>query len=249
MVPEEYTRYIRQLIIPGWGESAQNRLRESTIFVAGAGGLGSPALLYLTAAGIGRIIVCDIGAVEVSNLNRQVLHPTESIDRAKSESAAAALTALNPHVEIDTRSVYIDDESIDELARGSDILVDCLDNFPSRYVLNRYAVRTETPFVHAGVEGLSGQATFIHPPETPCLNCIFPETPIETGEAEEERTIPIVGAAAGLIGCLEALEVLKHLTGIGSTLKGRILHFDGDMSKTFEFTVEKNPGCSVCGRG
>ena len=247
MTPEEYTRYIRQLIIPGWGESAQSRLRESTVFVAGAGGLGSPTLLYLAAAGAGRIVICDIGAVELSNLNRQILHPTESIGRAKPDSAAAALRALNPHVEIVTHSLYVDDESIDKLAEGSDILVDCLDNFPSRYVLNRYAVRTRTPFVHAGVEGFSGQTTFIDPPETPCLNCIFPEEPSEAGD-EEDRTIPIVGAAAGLVGCIEALEVVKHLTGIGSTLKGRILHFDGDMSKTFEFSVEKNPGCSVCGR-
>ena len=248
MKMEEYSRYVRQLIIPGWGEAAQNRLKESMVFVAGAGGLGSPTLLYLTAAGAGRIVVCDVGAVELSNLNRQVLHPTESIGRAKPESASAALRALNPHVEIVTHSVYIDDENIDDLAGGSDILVDCLDNFPSRYVLNRYAVRTGTPFVHAGVEGLSGQATFIRPPETPCLDCIFPEDPAGYVKDEEDRTIPIVGAAAGLIGCLEALEVLKYLTGTGSTLEGRILHFDGDMSKTFEFAVEKNPGCSVCGR-
>jgi adenylyltransferase/sulfurtransferase len=248
MTPEEYSRYIRQIIIPDWGESAQERLKNSSIFVAGAGGLGSPALLYLSAAGVGRIIICDVGAVEISNLNRQVLHPTGSIGRSKPESAAAALTALNPNVEIVTHSVYLDDESIDTMAEGCDILVDCLDNFPSRYVLNRYAVRTATPFIHAGVEALSGQASFIRPPDTPCLNCIFPEDPAEAVRDDEKRTIPVVGAAAGLVGCLEALEVLKHLTGIGSTLEGRILHFDGDMSKTFEFTVEKNPGCSVCGR-
>jgi adenylyltransferase/sulfurtransferase len=236
----ELQRYERQMLLEGWGRESQERLKRATVFIAGAGGLGSPVSIYLAAAGVGRIRICDSGAVETSNLNRQILHSDGDVGRRKIDSAVRTLRAVNPHVEITGLDVRIGRDNVANLVSGSDILVDCLDNFDTRYILNEHAAKTGLPFVHAGVHGMAGQLTFIKVPETPCLNCLFPEAP-------PQETVPVVGAAPGVIGCLEAIEVLKYITGRAGLLKGRLVIWEGDLMRFQELSVEKDPGCPVCG--
>ncbi len=236
----ELQRYERQMTLPGWGREGQEKIKRATVFIAGAGGLGSPVSIYLAAAGVGRIRICDSGAVETSNLNRQILHADRDVGRRKIESAVRTLRSVNPHAEIAGLDVRIARDSVANLVSGSDILVDCLDNFDARYILNEHAAKTGLPFVHAGIYGMAGQLTFIKVHETPCLNCLFPEAP-------PQETVPVVGAAPGVIGCLEAIEVLKYITGMPGLLKGRLLIWEGDLMRFQELSVEKDPGCPVCG--
>ncbi len=173
----ERERYLRQLLIPSWGEAAQGRLKAATVFVAGAGGLGSSAILYLAAAGVGCIRVCDRGRVDLSNLNRQILHGEHAIGTRKTSSARRAAARLNRHVRMVPLSVEMTEENVAELAAGADLLLDCLDNVHGRMVLNGLSVRARIPLVHAGVRALGGQLTFLHPPATPCLACFLRDEP------------------------------------------------------------------------
>ena len=241
MNEKEKERYQRQLILPGWGEAAQDKLRRAVVFIAGAGGLGSPAALYLAAAGVGRLRICDSEKVELSNLNRQLLYAAEDVGRDKASAAGRNLTRLNPHVQVLPLSAHINDRSIAELAGDAVLILDCLDNFETRFVLNRFAVQRSLPLIHAGVSGLSGQITFIHPPRTGCLACLVPEAPAA-------GLFPILGATAGVLGSLQALEACKYLTG-GAVLKNRLLFFDGGPLEFQEVALEKNPACPVCGAG
>ncbi len=236
----EKERYNRQMILPGWGEEGQRKLRTTEVFIAGAGGLGSAAALYLAAAGIGSIRICDSGKVEHSNLNRQILYTGDAVGEKKADFAVRAVSQLNPHVQIEPLFGSIEPGTISSLVGEAKIIIDCLDNFPARCILNEYAVGMRLPLIHAGVYGFSGQATFIHSPETPCLKCIFPETP-------QPAALPVVGTAAGILGCVEAQEALKYLIGKGRLLKNRLLIWDGDGSSFEEIHVEKNPECEVCG--
>ncbi len=240
LTQDELKRYNRQIILQGWGDDAQLRIRESTVFIAGVGGLGSAASLYLAAAGAGTLRICDDGEVELSNLNRQIIHSNESQGTKKVFSAAERIADVNPHVHTVSLDRRIDDRSISDLVADSDIIVDCMDNFDTRYILNRYAAQRGIPMVHAGIFGMAGQITFIESPATPCLQCIFPEAP-------PPEVFPVVGATVGVIGSLEALEVLKYLTGTGELLKSRLLLFEGDIMKFEELPLEKNPSCAVCG--
>lgn len=240
----ERRRYLRQLLIPDWGARGQEKLRAATVFVAGAGGLGCPAAQYLAAAGVGAIRLCDAGCVEPSNLNRQILYADADIGKEKAVQAAGALRRLNPHVRIEPLTETIDDSSIERLAGGADILLDCLDTFETRHVLNRFAAARGLPLVHAGIEGMAGQLSFIHVPHTPCLHCMFPGSP------PAGRIFPVAGFTAGTIGALEAAEAVKWLTGAGGTLAGSLLYWDGLTMEFQKITVAKNPSCPVCsGRG
>jgi len=238
---DELLRYHRQIIYQDWGEEGQRKVKTATVFLAGVGGLGGPVSLYLAAAGVGRLRICDNGYVEFSNLNRQILYTDRDIDERKVLSAKNVLHQINPHIEIEYFSDNISGKNIETLAGDADVLVDCLDNFETRYILNEYAVYNKVPFVHAGVEGFAGQLTFIHPPETPCLQCVIPEAPLP------QETFPIIGATAGIIGCLEANEVLKYITGIGSTLKGLLMIWNGIESEFYRIETDKDPNCRVCG--
>ena len=240
LTSRERVRYDRQIILPGWGEEGQRRIKGATVFIAGAGGLGSAVSLYLSAAGVGHIRICDNGEVELSNLNRQILHTDRDIGSKKVISAGSAIARVNADVETVLLDRTMDDRSVAKLVGESQIIVDCLDNFETRYVLNRFAVKRGLPFVHAGVYGMAGQITFLHSPHTPCLECIFPEAP-------PPEIFPIVGATAAVIGSLEALEALKYLTGTGILLMNRLLVWEGDVMKFEEIGVEKSPSCSVCG--
>ncbi len=238
---EEKTRYNRQIILPGWGEEGQEKLKQATAFIAGAGGLGSPVSIYLAAAGVGRLRICDFGEPELSNLNRQVLYTEEDIGKNKSLSAKETIAKINPQVKVENLSDKIEKGNISQLVGNAQIIVDCMDNFPTRHILNEHAVKAGLPFIHAGVFGMSGQITFIHAPETPCLYCTLPGSP-------PPEVFPIVGATAGVIGTLEALEVLKYLTGKGDLLKNRMLFWDGELMNFHEITLQKDPKCPICGK-
>lgn len=233
-------RYSRQLTIEGWGKDAQRRLGQMTAFIAGAGGLGSPVLLYLAAAGVGTLRICDCDRVDITNLNRQIIHSGQSIGVNKAESACAAIRQLNPGVKAIPLTERIVPGNAERLVAGSDIIIDCLDNFKARHVLNRLSVKGSIPFVHAGVTEFHGQLGFFHPPETPCLACFYPRNPAK-------KSLPIAGATAGVIGALQAMEAIKALTGIGENLKNRILFFEGREMRFTTMAVSKNPKCRVCG--
>jgi len=234
------TRYQRQMLIAGWGEEGQRRLKASRVFLAGAGGLGSPVSVYLAVAGVGELRICDSDRSELSNLNRQMLHSDERLGEWKTVSAKETLQRLNPTIAITTCHDRLEGSNVNSIVGKPDIIVDCLDNFETRYVLNRYSVSTGIPLVHGAIWGMAGQVTFLHPPETPCLRCIFPEEP-------PKAVFPVVGASPGLAGCIQAMEVLKFLTTVGTNLKGRLLVFDGE-EMTFDLlTVRRRPSCPDCG--
>jgi adenylyltransferase/sulfurtransferase len=237
----ELKRYHRQMIFPNWGEETQLRLKGSKVFVAGAGGLGSPVSIYLAVAGVGTIRICDFSTPELSNLNRQILHDDTRIGKNKALSAQETLRRINPDVAVEPVVEKITEESVAALVGNVDLIVDCMDNFETRQLLNKYAVKTRIPMIHAGVYGMRGQITFIKSPETPCLWCMH------TGTVPQV-VFPIVGATAGVIGCLEALEAIKYLSGVGTNLLGRMLIWDGFNMDFIELPQKKMPDCPVCGK-
>jgi adenylyltransferase/sulfurtransferase len=240
LTAEDLERYQRQMMMAGWGERAQRILKESTVFVAGAGGLGSPAAIYLAVAGIGRLVICDFDRVERSNLNRQILHDDSRIGVNKAVSAHTTLTRLNPELKVVAPRTRIADDNVDELVADAELVVDCLDNFETRYVLNDSAIRKGIPLVHGSVWGLEGRMTFIQVPETACLRCIFPAAP-------PKEPFPVIGATPGVIGALQAMEAIKYLTGVGQNLKGRLLVWDGASMQVRSFRTERDPNCPGCG--
>jgi adenylyltransferase/sulfurtransferase len=240
----EKERYRRQIVLPGWGEEAQERLARATLFVAGAGGLGSAAVLYLAAAGVGRLRLCDSGRVELSNLNRQILYTEQSIGGLKARSARAAVAGLNRSIRVEPLAATLADSNVQELVGDADLIVDCLDTLAARLVLNRFAVKARVPLVHAGVRGLGGQVTFVHHPHTPCLACLFGADAADPPAVPDP---PILGAVAGVMGCLQAVEALKHLAGTGASTRGRVLFWDGATQEFDMVDVGRDPCCPVCG--
>lgn len=237
----EKERYTRQLIINGWGEDGQLALKRSTVFIAGAGGLGSPVAVYLAAAGVGTLRICDNGALELSNLNRQILYRDTDIGKNKVMAAEQTIKSVNPEVTVEPVTDMIKHDTAASIVGQPDIIVDCLDNFEARHVLNDYAVQASIPFVHAGIHGFSGQVAFFYPPETPCLNCVFPGT-------VPQQVSPVAGVTPAIIGSIEAAETLKWLLGIGVTLKNKLLIWDGETMDFQKIEIKKNPHCSVCSR-
>ncbi len=241
LTDKETMRYQRQMLIAGWGEQGQEKIRSSRVFIAGIGGLGCPAALYLAAAGIGSMKICDPGEVYMTNLNRQVLYREWDVGRRKVLAAREALMDMNPHVDIEAVDEAITTENAARLTEGCALILDCLDNFETRHILNRVAVERDIPFVHAGIEGLSGQVAFIHTPASPCLYCLFPGSP------PPKSVFPVAGMTPGIIGSLQACEAVKHITGIGRTLQGKLLVWDGELMRFETLEIAKNPDCPVCG--
>ena len=235
---QERDRYKRQIML--FGEEGQELLKQSTIFIAGAGGLGSPISIYLAVAGVGRIILVDKDSVELTNLNRQILHFNRDIGERKTVSASAKLREINPDISIEAIDTTIDETNVLDLVGDADGIVDAMDNFPTRYLLNQAAHAKKIPFFHGGIRGLCGQATTIIPGKTACLSCIFPHPP-------PAEVFPVVGVAPGFIGMVQATEVIKYLTGTGELLENRLMHWDGELSSVDEIRLEKNPACPVCG--
>jgi len=237
----ELERYDRQIRINGLGRDGQSKLKKARVMVVGAGGLGCPASLYLVAAGIGHVAVVDKETVELSNLNRQVLHWSDDIGRPKGVSMIQKLRQLNSEGTVDAIQKAVTTDNARQLVKGFTVVVDALDNWRTRFLLNKACVKEKIPFVHAGVYALYGQITTIIPGKGPCLQCILPKIP------PEEEKFPVLGAAVGTLGLLEALETIKIITGSGEPLVGRMLHFDGETMSFQEIKVERRRNCPVCG--
>jgi adenylyltransferase/sulfurtransferase len=234
----ERERYRRQILL--FGEEGQERLKESGIFIAGVGGLGSPVSMYLAVAGVGTLTVVDSDVVDQTNLNRQVLHYDRDIGAKKALSAEEKLQEINPDITVRAIDARIDEANARKLVGRADGIVDAMDNYPARYILNRVALEKRIPLFHGAIRGMYGQATTIIPGKTPCLSCIFPRAP-------PEEEFPVVGVTPGLIGMVQATEVLKYLLGTGDLLANRLFLWDGMQGQANEVCVERNPRCEVCG--
>lgn len=237
---KELERYSRQIMINGFGEAGQAKLKEARVFLAGAGGLGSVIATYLAVAGVGMIRVVDHDEVELSNLNRQIVHRDEDIGRNKVDSAAKRLKGINPELKVEAVAEEITEASISKLVAGSDLIVDAMDNLPTRYLLNKTAIEKKIPFFHGAVSGFEGRAMTIIPGKTACLRCIY-------RGAVVEGSFPVVGVTPGVIGCIQATEVIKYLLGTGQLLADRLLVYDGLNMKFTQFKVKRDPNCQDCG--
>lgn len=215
-------------------------MKNSKVFLAGLGGLGSAAAIYLAVTGIGAIKIADSDVVELSNLNRQILHYDRDIGKAKVESALEKLRLINPEIKIESYREIIDKENVLKLTRDCNLIIDGMDNFPARYYLNEAAVTHGIPFIHGAIYGLEGRITTIIPGRTACLKCIFPKAP-------PQEVFPVLGATAGVIALLEVIEAVKLLTSTGKPLLNRLLIFDGEEMKFEEIAVKRNPKCQTCG--
>ena len=240
LTPREHDRYQRQMIMDGFGETGQEKLKQAKVFIAGAGGLGSPISIYLAVAGVGQIRIVDKDVVELSNLNRQILHWDKDVARGKAESAGEKLQQMNGDIKIEIMAENIAEDNILELVGDCQLIVDAMDNFPTRYLLNKAALSKNIPFFHGSVHGLDGMASTIIPGETACFRCIFPEPP-------PAATFPVVGVTPGIIGLIQATEVIKYIVGIGELLKNRLLIWDGLSARFGELIVNQDPQCRDCG--
>lgn len=237
---EELTRYTRQLSLIG--RDGQDKLKKAKILIAGAGGLGSPIATYLVLAGVGRIVIVDNDTVSVSNLNRQTLHWFSDVGRKKITSAQEKIRAMNPYVEVETISCKIEEDNVTGIVGNADLIVDALDNFPARYFLNSVAVKRHIPFFHGAVRGFHGQVMTVIPHQTACLRCVFPQTP-------PAEIFPVIGVTPGVIGSIQATEVIKYLTGKGELLTNRLLLWDGLSGKMDFLQIKRNPSCPDCRQG
>jgi molybdopterin-synthase adenylyltransferase len=243
LTDKELQRYDRQIMLPGFGQEGQEKLKKAKVFLAGAGGLGSPVAYYLAAAGVGTIVIVDHDTVELSNLNRQILHWEENIGKSKTESAVRKLSGFNTAIKIKGIAATIDASTVNNLVGDADVIVDAMDNLPTRYLLNLTAQQKGIPFVHGAVYGFEGRAMTVLPGKTACLNCLY------HGAEVPKSKFPVIGAAPGVIGCIQAVEVIKYIVGMGELLTGRLLNFDGMSMKFNEFKINRDPDCQHCGTG
>ena len=248
-------RYSRQIFLPEVDQEGQERLAGARVLVVGLGGLGSPVALYLAAAGVGTLVLSDPDTVELSNLQRQILHTTPALGRRKTESARETLTALNPEISILTHACKLTDKALLDEVAAADLVVDGTDNFESRFAVNRACVVSRTPLIYGAVVRLEGQVSVFRPdqPDGPCYACLYRDA----GEHPDGAGVPsswenctgqgVLGPVAGLVGCIQATEALKLLTGAGTVLAGRLLLIDAAAMEFQSFHLEKDPDCRVCG--
>jgi molybdopterin/thiamine biosynthesis adenylyltransferase/rhodanese-related sulfurtransferase len=244
---EELQRYSRHLMMPEVTSEGQRRLKAARILCIGAGGLGSPAALYLAAAGVGTIGIVDFDDVDLSNLQRQILHGTQDIGRSKLESARDRLRDTNPEIEIELHECRFSSENASQLVAQYDVVVDGSDNFPTRYLSNDVCVFAQRPNVYGSVFRFEGQTTVFAPHlGGPCYRCLFPEPP-PPDSVPNCAQAGVLGVLPGIIGMLQAIETIKLIVGIGETFVGRVLHFDALKGKFRELNLRRDPGCPVCG--
>src|SRR5690349_22034938 len=244
--PDEIKRYSRHLIMPEIGMDGQRRIKAGSVLCIGAGGLGSPAAMYLAAAGIGRIGLVDFDVVDFSNLQRQLLHGTSSVGISKNESAKRRLNDLNPHVQIDTYETLLTSENAIDLFKDYDVILDGTDNFPTRYLVNDACILTGKPNAYASIFRFEGQASVFGAPDGPCYRCLYPEPP-PPGVVPSCAEGGVLGVLPGLLGVIQATEVIKLILGKGSPLIGRLLLVDALGMRFRELKLRKNPECPVCG--
>jgi molybdopterin/thiamine biosynthesis adenylyltransferase len=242
---EQLDRYSRHVVMDDVGPTGQAALLDAAVLVVGAGGLGSPAIQYLAAAGVGRLGVVDDDAVELSNLQRQVLHGDDDVGRPKVESARDAVAALNPDVTVEAHETRLAPGNAADLVSGYDFVLDATDNFRARYLVNDACTLAGVPFAHGAVYRFEGQVTTFHG-GTPCYRCLFPEAP-EPGTVPNCATAGVLGVVPAVVGSLQATEAVKHVLGAGESLAGRLLVYDA-LSPGFDsVTVRADPNCPVCG--
>ncbi len=243
---EDRMRYSRQLVMPEIGDAGQERLRSAKVAVVGTGGLGSPAAMYLAAAGVGTIGLVDADVVDLSNLQRQILHSVNQLGIAKVESGKRALGRLNPAVHVVPHRATVTPENGSRLLEPYDVVVDAVDNLETRYIVNDACVKMGKPLVEAGVLRFDGMVLTVIPGKGPCYRCIFPSLP-PAGAVPSAGEVGVIGAVPGIIGSIEALEALKIVLGIGRPLVGRLLVFDGLDMTWREVSAERDPRCASCG--
>lgn len=238
-------RYARHIIMPEVGPRGQQKLKEASVLIVGAGGLGSPAALYLAAAGIGRLGIADFDNVELSNLQRQVLFDDADVGLPKVEVAARRLAALSPHLQVDQHPVRVDSSNALALFEGYDVILDGSDNFPTRYLTNDACVLAGKPLAYGAVHRFEGQASLFHARQGPCYRCLFP-TPPPPELAPSCAESGVLGILPGLIGAIQATEALKFILGLGRSLAGRLLLYDALNMDFREVRVPRNPACPIC---
>src|SRR6187399_3298734 len=242
---DELLRYSRHLVLPGLGLEGQRKLKEARVLIIGAGGLGSPAALYLAAAGVGTLGMIDADRVDLTNLQRQVIHGTSGVGAPKVDSARARLRDLNPHVVVESFEELLTSANAREIIRRFDLVLDGSDNFPTRYLVNDACVLERKPLVYGSIFRFDGQLS-LFAPGGPCYRCLFADPP-PAGLVPNCAEGGVVGALPGIIGSLQALEAIKWIIGAGESLAGRLLLFDGLKLTTREVTLRKDPDCPVCG--
>jgi adenylyltransferase/sulfurtransferase len=247
LTPEQARRYARQVSLPGIGVEGQRRLLDSTVALVGVGGLGCPAALYLAAAGVGRLVLIDGDRVDASNLHRQVLYGPADEGRPKVEAAAEHLRAMNPDAVVDARPVRLAAANARELLGSADVVIDGSDNFPTRFLVSDACVLLGKPNAHGSVYRYEGQASFFDSRSGPCYRCLHPAPP-PPGLVPSCAEAGVLGVLPGLIGCLQATEVVKYLLGIGEGLSGRLVVYDALSLQFRELRLQKDPDCPSCGR-
>lgn len=243
---EQARRYNRHILLPGVGEGGQRKISEAKVLVIGSGGLGSPVLLYLAAAGVGTLGIADSDVVDISNLQRQIIHTSEDIDKEKPVSAREKICKLNPDVSVNTHIVKVDSKNILELISGYDFIVDGTDNFDSKFLINDACVIAGKPFSHAGVLQFTGQSMTVLPGKTTCYRCVFKEAP-SPDAVKTSSEVGILGSVAGMLGILQATEVLKFIIGKGNLLTDCLMIFDALEMEFRKVKVKMRKNCPACG--
>ena len=246
MNDDELLRYSRQIMLPEFDVAGQQALLEAHVLVVGLGGLGSPSALYLAAAGVGSLTLVDHDSVDVSNLQRQIIHDQTSVGQAKVDSAAARIAALNPNTRLETIAARLDGPELDAVVAAADVVLDGTDNFLSRYAINAACVRNKTPLVSGAAIRLEGQVTVIDPrrEDAPCYRCLYGDAGDEALNCAENG---VVAPLVGIVGSVQAMEAMKIIAGVGETLDGYVLHLDAKRMEWRKFTLTKDPFCQTCG--
>ncbi|MCA9473709.1 MAG: molybdopterin-synthase adenylyltransferase MoeB [Nitrospirales bacterium] len=243
---DQINRYSRHILLPEVGGKGQKKLSKARVFVVGAGGLGSPVALYLAAAGVGTIGLIDSDVVDLSNLQRQVLHHTPDVNRPKVTSAKEKILALNPDVQVETYEDRLTSENALELIKQYDIVIDGVDNFPAKFLINDACYFAKKPLVHGGILRFDGRVFTIIPDESACYRCIF-KAPPPPGLVANCQEAGIIGVVAGIIGTIQATEAIKLILNIGNPLTNRILDFNAQTTRFREVRTKRNPNCQLCG--
>ena len=250
LTDKEVERYARQVVMPEIGETGQKKLLDAKVLILGAGGLGAPVIAGLTGAGVGHLTVIDDDIVELTNLNRQIIHTVDRLAMNKAKSAALFSRLLNPDIQVHIETDRFSEENADTLVSSHDLVVDCTDNAETRYLANRICYQHKVPLVFAGAVRTDGQVTCFIPDaeESPCLRCIFPQTELDYDQAPSCSIAGVLGSTTLIMGALQTAEAIKLLTQTGTTLKGRLLLYDGLSARFTEISVPVDPACPVCGK-
>ena len=243
---EQFERYSRHIILQEVGVKGQKKLLNASVLIIGAGGLGAPAALYLAAAGVGTIGIVDADEVDLSNLQRQVIHTTNDVGKAKVKSAAETMEAINPDVTVKTYRTFVDSTNIMDLIKDYDFIIDGTDNFPAKFLINDACVMAGKPFSHAGIIRFKGQLMTYVPGEGPCYRCVFKNPPPKDAVPTCKQA-GVIGAMGGVIGSLQAMEAIKYIIGKGELLTGKLLTYDALKMEFHTIKLPKDHHCAVCG--